>query len=143
MQVLIPGGEIRNASGSSISTQVLAATWIYIKSAKPGIPYNEVINTLNVISKPIKGARGQYGKLIPSSQSPISAQVPVSQPVPVVTPAPANKTAEQLAAEKKAALLAEANKALALAEAQYQAEIKAAADKLAAIKAEWAKKING
>lgn len=143
MQVLIPGGEIRNASGSSISTQVLAATWIYIKSAKPGIPYNEVINTLNGISKPIKGARGQYGKLIPSSQSPISAQVPVSQPAPVVTPAPANKTAEQLAAEKKAALLAEANKALALAESQYQAEIKAAADKLAAIKAEWAKKING
>ena len=40
-------------------------------------------------------------------------------------------------------IIAEANKAIALAEAQYQAELKAAADKLAAIKAEWAKKING
>ena len=143
MQVLIPGGEIRNASGSSISTQVLAATWISIKSAKLGIPYNEVINTLNVISKPIKGARGQYGKLVPSSQIAISPQVPASQPAPIATKAPITKTAEQLAAEKKTALLAEASKALALAESQYQAEIKAAADKLAAIKAEWAKKING
>jgi len=143
MQVVNPGGQIKNAAGSSISTQVVAATWISIKSAKPGIPYNEVINTLNVMSKPIKGARGQYGKLVPSSQIAISPQTPVSQPVPVITQEPTTKTAEQLAAEKRAALLTEANKALALAEAQYQAEIKAAADKLAAIKAEWAKKING
>jgi len=136
MQVLIPGGEIRNAAGSSISTQVAAATWISIKSSKPGIPYSEVINTLNVISKPIKGARGQYGKLIPSSQIAITQQTPIVNP-------PATKTAEQLAAEAKANLILEANKAIAQAEAQYQAEVKAASDKLAAIKAEWAKKING
>lgn len=142
MQVLVPGGEVRNASGSSISTQVAAATWVSIKASKPGIPYNEIINTLNLISKPIKGARGQYGKLIPSSQTPIVTQAPATSPVTTI-PAPVTKTAEQIAAEKKAAIISEANKAIAAAEAQYQAEVKAAADKLAAIKLEWSKKING
>jgi len=142
MQVMIPGGQIKNATGSSISTQVAAAKWVDIKASKPGISYNEVINTLNVNSKLIKGARGQYGKLILSSQSPILAQVPTISPAPAI-PAPITKTIEQIAAEKKAAIISEANKAIAAAETQYQAEIKAAADKFTAIKLEWAKKING
>jgi hypothetical protein len=140
MQVVNPGGSIKYATGSSISTQVAAAMWINMKSQLKS--YDEVINKLNAISKPIKGARGQYGKLIPSSQTPIEAQVPATSTVTTI-PAPVTKTAEQIAAEKKAAIIAEANKAIAAAEAQYQAEVKAAADKLAAIKLEWAKKING
>jgi hypothetical protein len=74
-----------------------------------------------------------------SSQTAIVAQAPAPTP----TPKPVVKTAEQLAAEAKAALVAESAKEIAAAEAQYQLEIKAAAEKLAKIKADWNKKING
>ena len=65
--------------------------------------------------------------------------------VPIVntqTPTPAVKTPAQIAAEK-ALLIEQANKAIADAETQYKAELKASADKLAAVKLEWNKKING
>jgi hypothetical protein len=55
---------------------------------------------------------------------------------------PVSKTPAQIAAEK-ASLVEEANKAIAAAETQYKAELKAAADKLAAIKLEWNRKIHG
>lgn len=139
MQVAIPGGSVKNASGSSISTQVAAATWAGIKNSNPSLTYQQVLDILNTNSKMIRGARGQYGKLIPSNPSVIAPSTPVvTKPV-----APVVKTPEQLAAEAKAALTIEANKAIAEAEARYQAEIKLAADKLAAVKLEWAKKING
>jgi hypothetical protein len=139
MQVAVPGGSVKNAAGSSISTQVAAATWAGIKYSNPSLTYQQVIELLNKNSKPIVGARGQYGKLISSMPSVIAPSAPVvTKPI-----APVTKTAEQLAAEAKAALTIEANKAIAEAEAKYQAEVKVAADKLAAIKLEWAKKING
>lgn len=139
MQVAIPGGSVKNAAGSSISTQVAAATWAGIKNSNPSMTYQQVLDVLNNSSKLIKGARGQYGKLISSNPSIIAPSSPVTtKPVTTVT-----KTAEQLAAEAKAALVIEANKAIADAEAKYQVEIKIAADKLAAVKLEWAKKING
>jgi len=62
---------------------------------------------------------------------------------PSPQPTPTQPNAEQIAAENKAKLIAESLNAIALAEAQYQAEVKAAADKLAATKAAWAAKING
>jgi len=138
MQVAVPGGSVKNGAGSSISTQVAAATWAGIKYSNPSLTYQQVIELLNKNSKPIVGARGQYGKLISSVPSVIAPSTPV-----VTKPIVPVKTAEQLAAEAKAALTIEANKAIAEAEAKYQAEIKVAADKLAAIKLEWAKKING
>jgi hypothetical protein len=139
MKVAVPGGSVKNAAGSSISTQVAAATWAGIKSSNPSLTYQQVLDMLNNGSKPIRGARGQYGKLISSAPSVIAPSAPVvTKPV-----APVTKTAEQLAAEAKAALTIEANKAISEAEARYQTEIKLAADKLAAIKLEWAKKING
>ena len=139
MKVAVPGGSVKNAAGSSISTQVAAATWAGIKNSNESLTYQQVLDILNNGSKPIKGARGQYGKLISSKPSVIMPSSPVvAQPV-----APASKTAEQLAADAKAALVIEANKAIAEAEARYQAEVKLAADKLAAVKLEWTKKING
>ena len=138
MQVLVPGGKIMNAAGSSVSTQVAAAQWLKMRSS--GVKYSDIVNALNSGSKQIAGARGQVGKLISSSQLPLVEQIVVT---PTPTPTPVPKTADQVAAEKKAELVLEANKAIAQAEAQYQLELKAAADKLAAIKAEWAKKING
>ena len=145
MQVAIPGGSVKNAAGTSISTQVAAATWAGIKNSNPSLTYQQVLDMLNSASKPIRGSKGQYGKLISSIPSVVAPSTPVVTPVaPVVTkPVVPVKTAEQLAAEAKAALTIEANKAIAEAEAKYQAEVKIAADKLAAIKLEWAKKING
>ena len=139
MQVAFPGGSVKNATGSSISTQVAAATWAGIKNLNPSLTYQQVLDMLNNSSKMIRGARGQYGKLISSNPSIIAPSTPViTKPV-----APVVKTPEQLAAEAKAALIVEANKAIAEAEIRYQAEIKLAADKLAAVKLEWTKKING
>lgn len=136
MKVMVPGGLVKNAAGSSISTQVAAATWAGIKYSNPSLTYQQVIEILNKNSKPIVGARGQYGKLITSAPAVIAPSVPIVN-VPVA------KTPEQIAAEAKALLLAEASKAISEAEMRYQAEIKLAADKLAAVKLEWAKKING
>jgi hypothetical protein len=139
MKVAVPGGSVKNATGSSISTQVAAATWAGIKYSNPSLTYQQVLDIFNNNSKSIRGARGQYGKLISSNPSVIQPSTPtVAKPVTPVT-----KTAEQLAIEAKAALVIQANKAVADAELAYQAEIKLAADKLAAIKLEWSKKING
>lgn len=147
-EAMLPGGSVKNAAGSSVSTQVAAAKWIEIKSQNPSFSYSEMINLFNSNSKEIKGARGQYGKMIIATLSSISPQTPIQNSSTNATNTSNNtivvqKTEEQLAAERKAAIIAEANKAIAQAEAQYQAEIKAAADKLAAIKTEWNKKING
>jgi hypothetical protein len=119
MQVVFPGGSVKNGAGSSISTQIAAATWALLKTKYTNYTQDQLINFIKQNSSDIKGSRGQFGKLINTNRL-LSA-------VPVVD---------------KSAIIAEAEKAIALAEAQYQAEVKAAADKLALIKAEWAKKIN-
>ena len=125
MKVTLPGGIVKNGAGSSISAQVAATTWALLKTKYPTYTQDQIINLLTQTSTPIRGSKGQTGKLI-NTNGALSA---VLAPSPVVV--------------DKSAIIAEANKAIALAEAQYQAELKAAADKLAAIKAEWAKKING
>ena len=125
MKVTLPGGIVKNGAGSSISAQVAATTWALLKTKYPTYTQDQIINLLTQTSTPIRGSKGQAGKLI-NTNGALSA---VLAPSPVVV--------------DKSAIIAEANKAIALAEAQYQAELKAAADKLAAIKAEWAKKING
>ena len=125
MKVTLPGGIVKNGAGSSISAQVAATTWALLKTKYPTYTQDQITNLLTQTSTPIRGSKGQAGKLI-NTNGALSA---VLAPSPVVV--------------DKSAIIAEANKAIALAEAQYQAELKAAADKLAAIKAEWAKKING
>jgi hypothetical protein len=125
MRVSMPGGTVRNGAGSSISAQVAATTWALLKTKYPTYTQDQIISLLSQTSTPIRGSRGQSGKLI-NMNGALSA---VFAPAPVVV--------------DKSAIIAEANKAIALAEAQYQAEVKAAADKLATIKAEWAKKVNG
>lgn len=126
VRVTMPGGTVRNGAGSSISVQVAATTWALLKSKYPTYTQDQIINLLSQTSTQIRGSRGQFGKLI-NMNAALSA-IATQAPAPVVD---------------KTAIIAEANKDIALAEAQYQAEIKAAADKLAAIKLEWAKKING
>lgn len=126
LSVTMPGGTVKNGAGSSISVQVAATTWALLKAKYPAYTQDQITNLLSQTSTQIRGSKGQFGKLI-NMNGALSA-APVQTPVPVVD---------------KTAIIAEANKAIALAEAQYQAEVKAASDKLAAIKLEWAKKING
>ena len=140
MQVVLPDGSVKNAAGSSISAQVAGAIWAGLKYKNPSLTYQETVDILSSTSKFIKGARGQSGKLIDRN---ISNTYGVSVPiVNTQTPTPAVKTPAQIAAEK-ALLIEQANKAIADAETQYKAELKASADKLAAVKLEWNKKING
>jgi hypothetical protein len=144
MQVSSPDGSVRNGAGSSISAQVAGATWAGLKFKNPNLTYQQTLDILNNTSKLIKGARGQSGKLIDKSIS-INYNPASYNPSPVVvsvTPAPQVKTPAQIAAEK-ALILQQANIAIAAAEAQYQRELKAAADKLSAVKLEWNKKLNG
>ena len=144
MQVSSADGSIRNGAGSSISAQVASATWAGLKFKNPNLTYQQTLDILNNTSKLIKGARGQSGKLIDKSIS-INYNPASYNPSPVVvsvTPAPQVKTPAQIAAEK-ALILQQANIAIAAAEAQYQRELKAAADKLSAVKFEWNKKLNG
>jgi len=144
MKVSSADGSIRNGAGSSISAQVASATWAGLKIKNPSLTYQQTLDILNNTSKLIKGARGQSGKLIDKSIS-ISYNPSSYNPSPVVVPATPTipeKTPAQIAAEK-ALILQQANTAIAAAEAQYQRELKAAADKLAAVKLEWNKKLNG
>jgi len=122
IKVTLPGGKVKNGAGSSISVQVAATTWAILKSKYPNYSQQQLIDLLSQTSTQIRGSKGQFGKLI-NLDSAINAT-----PVVVID---------------KTSVIAEANKAILAAELAYQAEIKAAADKLALIKAEWSKKING
>ena len=140
MPVTSPGGTIKNGAGSSISAQVAGATWAGLKFKNPNLTYQQTLDILNNTSKLIKGAKGQTGKLIDKS---ISIGYTVSNTVSAtLVPVPVVKTPAQIAADK-ALLITQANKAIADAEVQYQNDLKAAAEKLAAVKLEWNKKING
>lgn len=57
-RVSVPGGKIINATGTSISTQVAAASWLAIKSAKPTLTYTQIYDLIKSKSKPVKGKQG-------------------------------------------------------------------------------------
>ena len=63
MQVFTPGEILKNATGTSIATQVVGASWVAIKQAKPTLSYDQVIDLINRTSKPVKGKQGT-GKLV-------------------------------------------------------------------------------
>lgn len=140
-----PGNILKNISGSSSATQVAAANWIAYKTAKPSASYLQILDAFKQTGSPTIGRQGKFNKLIDLSKALLyTSNVTVS---PAPTPAPTGPTAAELAAAKaladKAALQAQATAAIAAAEAQYQIELKAAQDKLAATKATWLAKLNG
>jgi hypothetical protein len=139
------GGVVRNISGSSSAVQVAAAQYMQIKAIVGD--YSKTLSIMESSVVKTVGRQGTFNKLI-SVESALSLHRsgPVANPVPQVTPAPVvplAPSAEQIAAEKKAKLIADSLKEIAAAEAQYQSEIKIAAEKLAAVKASWMAKING
>jgi len=135
-----PGGVIKNISGSSSAVQVAAAQYLKIKSVVGD--YSKTISIMESSLLKTIGRQGTSNKLI-SVEAALSLYGSGASVAPSPQPAPTQPSAEQIAAENKAKLIAESLNAIALAEAQYQAEVKAAADKLAATKAAWAAKING
>lgn len=57
-QVQSPGGAKVSATGTSISTQVAAASWLAIKYAKPTLSYTEIYDLIKFKSKLVKGKQG-------------------------------------------------------------------------------------
>lgn len=62
--VTVPGGATKYAAGSSASVQVAATTWVAIKNKNPNLTYQQIFDIISSTSKPVKGARGQIGKMI-------------------------------------------------------------------------------
>lgn len=130
-----PGNILKNISGSSSATQVMAASWIAYKSANPNATYQQVLDAFKNTAVSTVGRQGTFTKLIDLNKA-----LSYTSVAPTV-PSAAEIAAAQAAA--KAALQAQVNAAIAAAEAQYQIELKAAQDKLAATKATWLAKLNG
>lgn len=63
LQVLIPGGKLINATGTSVATQVAAASWLGVKYAKPTLTQSQIYDLLQSTSRIVNGKQGS-GKLI-------------------------------------------------------------------------------
>ena len=136
-----PNNVVKNISGSSAAIQFAGAQWIKLKSAKPSYSYDEILSTLRATASSTIGRQGKFAKLIN-----ISAAISYN----ASTPTPTGPTAEELAAQKaaadaaaKAAIKADVDAQIAKAQAEYDAAVKLAADKLAAIKAAQLARLNG
>jgi hypothetical protein len=62
--VTVPGGTVKYAAGTSASVQVAATTWVATKNKNPNLTYQQIFDILGNTSKPVKGSRGQLGKMI-------------------------------------------------------------------------------
>lgn len=125
-----PGNVLKNISGSSSATQVAAAQWIAFKTSKPSATYDQILTSFKNTASSTVGRQGTFTKLL-NLNAALSYTLPQAGP-----------TAADIAAAK-AKLQAEVNAGLAEADAQYQIELKAAQDKLAATRAQWLAKLNG
>jgi hypothetical protein len=140
----VPGvGNIaKNISGSSASIQVAGAQWIQLKSANPSYTYDQLLNAFRSTTSSTVGRQGTFNKLININGA--LAYKPVA-----VGPTPAELAAQKAASDAAAkvaaqtALKAEIDKAIAVAQAEYDATVKAAADKLAAYKSAQLARLNG
>jgi hypothetical protein len=135
-----PGNVSKNISGSSAAIQVAGAQWIKLKAAKPSYTYNQLLTALSSTASSTIGRQGTFKKLIN-----IDAAIAYNT-VPVATTAPTGPTPEQIAADKaaaKLALQADVNAQIAKAQADYDLAIKAAADRLAVLKATQLARLNG
>ena len=114
-----------------------------IKTVKGSLTYSQIYNLFKSTAKTISSQNVQSALMI-DYMSALQGNANVS----TQSQSNADKlAADKLAADKlaadKAAIKAQAEKAIADAEAQYNLELKAAQDKLAAIKAQWLAKLNG
>ena len=125
-----PGNILKNISGSSAAIQVAGAQWIKLKSAKNTYTYDQLLSTLRSTASSTVGRQGTFTKLININAAIASNLTPVG-------PSPA-----ELAAAK-AALKVDVDAQIAKAQAEYDAAVKAASDRLAAIKSAQMARLNG
>jgi hypothetical protein len=131
----------------------MAANWIAYKTAKPSATYDQVLDSFKKTAVSTIGRQGTFTKLVDLtkalSYNSIAATVPAGPTAAEI--AAAKAAADKIIADKaaadaaaaKAIIQAQVNAAIAAAEAQYQIDLKAAQDKLAATKATWLAKLNG
>jgi hypothetical protein len=133
-----PGNVSKNVSGSSAAIQVAGAQWISLKSAKPTYTYDQLLTALRLTASSTIGRQGTFTKLININGA-------LAYNVAPIGPTPAELAAQKAAADAaaKAALKAEVDKAIAAAQAEYDATVKAAADKLSAYKTAQLARLNG
>jgi len=129
-----PGNVLKNISGSSSAAQVAAANWISYKSSNPNSTYEQILNAFRQTAVTTVGRQGKFNKLIDLNKALQFVQSPTS---PTQAELDAQKAAQLLA------LKADVDAQIAKAEAEYQASVKAAADKLAAFKALQLARLNG
>ncbi len=64
LRLFLPGGKTQvNSSGTSISTQILAGTWLYIKTKNPSFSYSDIYSYMTSKSVIVIG-RGVSGKFV-------------------------------------------------------------------------------
>jgi hypothetical protein len=132
-----PGNVLKNISGSSAAIQAAGAQWISLKSSKPSWSYSQLLEALKSTSTNTVGRQGTFKKLI-SLNSAMSYSPSTAAPTTVN----AGPTPEQIAAQK-AAIKADVDAQIAKAQAEYDAAVKAAADKLASFRASQLARLNG
>ena len=144
----------KNIAGTSAATQVAAAAYLSL-SANTGKSGNDLIDIMKANATNTRGRQGSFNKKISLSYSAApatntaaadtAAKAAADTAAKAAADAAAKAAADAAAkaAAAKAALQLEVNAAIAAAETQYQNELKAAQDKLAATKAMWLSKLNG
>jgi len=136
------GNVVKNISGSSASIQVAGAQWIQLKSANPTYTYDQLLNAFKSSTSSTIGRQGTFNKLININGALAYKPAPVGPtPAELAAQKAASDAAAKLAAQT--ALKAEVDKAIAVAQAEYDAIVKAAADKLSAYKAAQLARLNG
>ena len=146
-----PNNVMKNVAGTSASTQIAAMKYLEA-TEKFNLSGQPLIDKLKTFSKKTVGRQGTYNKLL-SLDPVVNTTAPTIVDNKAVADAKAKADADALAAkaaadakakaELRAKLQADANTAIAAAQAEYDASVKAAADKLAVIKANWLSKLNG
>lgn len=64
MSLSLPGGSVTNAAGTSVATQVAAAQWIALSTAKPTLTYDQLVSLIDKTSTVTSSAKVAFGKLI-------------------------------------------------------------------------------
>jgi hypothetical protein len=146
-----PNNVMKNVAGTSASTQIAAMKYLEA-TAKFNLSGQPLIDKLKTFSKKTVGRQGTYIKLL-SLDPVVGVNAPTVVDNKAAADAKAKADADALAAkaaadakakaELRAKLQADANAAIAAAQSEYDASVKAAADKLAVIKANWLSKLNG
>lgn len=129
---------MKNISGSSAATQTAAGQWLSLKSSKPSYTHSQILDAFKNTASSTTGRVGTFVKLMNLSGALSYAPVNLGPTAAEIAAAQAKALADA-----QAVLKAQVDAGIAAAQAEYDASVRAAADKLAATKATWLAKLNG